>query len=108
MLSPGGSPGTNTARMRYIEWLLAQLREAGFSAEQAYHGYHALDSHILGFTIWQLGHSVGTEDTDLADLADRFPPRHVGRRLPVSRSSTSTSTWPPATTARASSNTAST
>src|SRR6476660_8538914 len=72
VLSPGGSPGADTARMRYIEWLLAQLREAGFSAEQAYHGYHALDSHILGFTIWQLGHSVGTEDTDLADLAAGF------------------------------------
>jgi AcrR family transcriptional regulator len=70
VLSPGGGPGTDSARMRYIEWLLAQLREAGFSAEQAYHGYHALDSHILGFTIWQLGHSVGTED--IHDLADTF------------------------------------
>ena len=46
--------------------------QAGFSPEQAYHGYHALDSHILGFTIWQLGHSVGTEDADLADLAAGF------------------------------------
>jgi AcrR family transcriptional regulator len=72
VISPGGGPGSDTARMRYIEWLLAQLREAGFSPEQAYHGYHALDSHVLGFTIWQLGHSVGTEDTDLADLAAGF------------------------------------
>ena len=40
--------------------------------EQAYHGYHALDSHILGFTLWQLGHTAGTEDRDLDELATTF------------------------------------
>jgi AcrR family transcriptional regulator len=49
------------ARMRYIESVLRRLREAGFSAELTYHGYHALDSHILGFTLWQIGHSIDTE-----------------------------------------------
>jgi hypothetical protein len=44
------------ARLRYMESLLRRLREAGFSAEATYHAYHALDSHILGFTLWQLGH----------------------------------------------------
>jgi AcrR family transcriptional regulator len=60
-------------RLRYIEWLLSRLREAGFSPELTYHAYHALDSHILGFTLWQLGHSAAAEafrgEKDLADFA---------------------------------------
>jgi AcrR family transcriptional regulator len=43
-------------RVRYMEWLLRRLREAGFSADVAYSAYHTLDSHIFGFTLWQLGH----------------------------------------------------
>lgn len=45
-------------RMSYIESILARLRAAGFNPEAASRGYHALDSHILGFTIWQLGHEL--------------------------------------------------
>lgn len=44
-------------RIRYMEWLLRRLREAGFSADLAYSAYHTLDSHIFGFTLWQLGHA---------------------------------------------------
>ena len=44
-------------RVRYMEWLLRQLREAGFPAELTYSAYHTLDSHIFGFTLWQLGHA---------------------------------------------------
>jgi AcrR family transcriptional regulator len=47
-----------TTRMGYIESILARLRNAGFTPEAASRGYHALDSHILGFTIWQLGHAL--------------------------------------------------
>lgn len=50
------STRVHPARLRYIESLLRCLREAGFSAQETYHAYHALDSHILGFTLWQLGH----------------------------------------------------
>ena len=66
--------------MRYMEWLLRQLRDAGLSADLRYKGYHALDSHIFGFTLWQVGHDVATQDIpDLADTvlealpADAFP-----------------------------------
>src|SRR5436190_11484763 len=45
-------------RIRYMEWLLRRLREAGFSAELAYSAYHTLDSHIFGFTMWQIGHAA--------------------------------------------------
>jgi AcrR family transcriptional regulator len=44
-------------RIRYMEWLLRRLRDAGFSPELAYSAYHALDSHIFGFTLWQIGHA---------------------------------------------------
>jgi AcrR family transcriptional regulator len=44
-------------RIRYMEWLLRRLREAGFSADLAYSAYHTLDSHIFGFTLWQQGHA---------------------------------------------------
>jgi AcrR family transcriptional regulator len=47
-------------RIRYMEWLLRRLREAGFSPELAYSAYHTLDSHIFGYTLWQLGHATAT------------------------------------------------
>jgi AcrR family transcriptional regulator len=51
------SPVPPPQRLAYMEWLLGRLRGGGFSAELTYHAYHALDSHILGFTLWELGHS---------------------------------------------------
>src|SRR5689334_3319012 len=44
-------------RIRYMEWLLRRLREAGFPPDVVYSAYHTLDSHIFGFTLWQLGHA---------------------------------------------------
>ncbi len=40
-----------------MEWILERLDVAGFSAQLTYHGYHALDSHILGFSLWQTAHA---------------------------------------------------
>jgi AcrR family transcriptional regulator len=64
------------ARVRYMDWLLGRLREAGFSPELTYHAYHALDSHILGFTLWELGHSGAAKairgDQNFADFAASF------------------------------------
>lgn len=69
-----------SARMGYIESILAGLRDAGFTPEAASRGYHALDSHILGFTIWQLGHRLPADappdfiDTLMRQLnSDTFP-----------------------------------
>jgi AcrR family transcriptional regulator len=76
VMSPGSTPTGHTARLRYIEWLLRSLREAGFSPDLTYHAYHALDSHILGFTMWQLGHSAAAAslgaEKDFADFAANF------------------------------------
>jgi AcrR family transcriptional regulator len=57
--------------VRRADWLLRTLREAGFSPEITYHAYHALDAHILGFTLWQLGHGI-VDEKHLADLAATF------------------------------------
>lgn len=71
------------ARVRYMEWMLGRLREAGFSAELTYHAYHALDSHILGFTLWELGHSYVGDD--LPDLAEAFFREHPADEYPYLR-----------------------
>jgi AcrR family transcriptional regulator len=54
-------------RIRYMEALLARLRNAGFSPDATYHAYHVLDAHIFGFSLWQAGHAVS-----LADLPEEF------------------------------------
>jgi AcrR family transcriptional regulator len=75
-MSPTTTRTARATRLKYMEWLLRQLREAGFSPELTYHAYHALDSHILGFTMWQLGHSAGAKDLgegdELADFVAAF------------------------------------
>ncbi len=65
-----------TARLRWMDAVLRCLREAGFSTELTHHAYHALDSHITGFTLWQL--SFPFEAEQLADVAATFL-----RELPV-------------------------
>jgi AcrR family transcriptional regulator len=58
-------------RLRWMESLLRTFREAGFSAELTHHAYHALDSHITGFTLWQANMPFETHE-ELADLAEAF------------------------------------
>jgi AcrR family transcriptional regulator len=50
--------GVGTARVRYMDALLGRLREAGFSANMTHHAYHALDSHIMGSTLWAAGYAT--------------------------------------------------
>ncbi|MBD0328485.1 MAG: TetR/AcrR family transcriptional regulator C-terminal domain-containing protein [Thermoleophilia bacterium] len=65
------SPARNIpVRVQQMEWLLRTLREAGFSPDVTYHAYHALDSHLWGFTLWEQGHSLPAGD--IADLAATF------------------------------------
>jgi AcrR family transcriptional regulator len=84
-----------SARMGYIESILARLRNAGFTPEAASRGYHALDSHILGFTIWQLGHALPADtpqefiDTLMRELnAGTFPylMEHAGVHMKTTES----------------------
>jgi AcrR family transcriptional regulator len=64
VMAPASGPEALVARLRYIDALLRTLREAGFTEEQAYHAYHAIDGHTVGFTMWELGH--GSPWTDAA------------------------------------------
>lgn len=73
-------------RLRYMEAILATLRTGGFSPSATHHGYHALDSHIVGFTLWETG--IALDEATLASQAvsfleglprDRFP--HVAEHV---------------------------
>jgi AcrR family transcriptional regulator len=61
---------TIPSRFRYMEALLGHLRTGGLSAGQTDHAYHALDSYIAGFTLWQVG--LALDEGDLPDLARTF------------------------------------
>jgi len=70
-------PRASPVRMRWMEAVLRTLREAGFSADMTHHAYHALDSHITGFTLWQVSMPFETK-AELVDLAEGFL-----RQIPV-------------------------
>ena len=56
MMSPAR---VRPARLRYMDSMLGRLREAGFSAELTDRAYHALDSRIIGSTLWEVPDSAG-------------------------------------------------
>ena len=64
-------PKVSPARMRWMEAVLKALREAGFSADLTHHAYHALDSHITGFTLWQVSMPFSSRE-EMVDLAEGF------------------------------------
>lgn len=77
MLSPGRR---STARLVYMEAVLGCLRRGGFTAELTDLAYHALESHISGFTLWQVTMDLVPDELPalaaavLEELpADRFP-----------------------------------
>ena len=61
----------STPRIRYMDWILGTLRAAGFSEDLTDLGYHALESHIMGFTLWVVGMNLGTQE-QLAATAASF------------------------------------
>ena len=54
-------PRVSQARLRHMDAILGCLRAAGFSADETDRAYHALDSHIMGFSLWLAGVSAGLE-----------------------------------------------
>ncbi len=46
-------------RLRLIDALLDRLADAQLPADLADRTYHAIDSHILGFTLWEAGYASG-------------------------------------------------
>ncbi len=47
------------SRLAMIDAILARLADAHLREELTDLAYHALDSHILGFTLWEAGYSQG-------------------------------------------------
>ena len=72
--------GSRPARWRYMNAILGCLREAGFSAETTDLAYHALESHIAGFTLWSA--QLEVDDDELPDLAASFLEQFSGDELP--------------------------
>ena len=86
VMAPTSTPSVPAPRLQYMEWLLGRLRDAGFSPELTYSGYHTLDSHILGFTMWQLGHAAGAAaiggEQELEDFVRAFLRELPGEEFP--------------------------
>lgn len=74
------SAGDGPARLDYMELILGTLRRAGFAADITHRAYHALDSHIIGFNLWEA--SIPFSAEELADLAGSFLEELPGDRYP--------------------------
>jgi AcrR family transcriptional regulator len=57
---------------RYLDSTLRALREAGFSIELALDAWHAMDSHIYGFTLQELNLPFAAEE--IREMAASFVP----------------------------------
>lgn len=62
--------GVSPARLRWMDALLGTFRRAGFSPAMTHHAYHAIDSHITGFTLWVVG--MPLDDETMPDMAASF------------------------------------
>ena len=74
------SSGIHQAQLLRTEAVLGCLRSAGFSAEMTHHAYHALESHIMGFTLWLVGMALDAEK--LPSLAAEFLRQVPAERFP--------------------------
>lgn len=72
--------GPGPARMGYMDSVLGRLRSAGFSAWMTHQAYHALDSHIVGFTLWVLPFLAFAKAQP--DYAERFMQELPADELP--------------------------
>lgn len=63
-------PGPN--RIDHMECLLAAFAESGLPEELAHHGFHAVNNHVIGFTIQAQEMAVTSGDQPMEDLAKGF------------------------------------
>jgi AcrR family transcriptional regulator len=52
------------ARNRLMEDLLRLLGDSGLSPDLAHHGFHAINNHVLGYTLQQLGMALADDDPE--------------------------------------------
>jgi AcrR family transcriptional regulator len=72
--------GPRPARLAWMDALLGTFRAAGFSPAATHHAYHAIDSHITGFTLWEVG--MPLDETPLEEMAAQFLASGVADHLP--------------------------
>ena len=67
-------------RLRYFDWVIGTLRQAGFTVDEALHAYSALDSYVYGFARQQANMTSGepgspdTAQELLSEIpTDQFP-----------------------------------
>lgn len=72
LLPSGPLPGP--ARLRHMNALLACLHHAGFTPAVTDHAYHALESHIIGFSLWETGiaNRIAAHPDPAADVLSRL------------------------------------
>jgi AcrR family transcriptional regulator len=83
------SGGLTPERLRYMESILGCFRAGGFTPYQTHLAYHAVESHIVGFTLWLAGMNLPDDISQLAaDVmrevpADDYPAfiEHLGEHL---------------------------
>jgi AcrR family transcriptional regulator len=68
------------ARLRWMDDVLARLRQAGFSPELIDLGYHVIDSHIEGFVLWLVPFQVLSRERP--NFAQEFLAEHPVDGLP--------------------------
>jgi AcrR family transcriptional regulator len=56
------TPRLLPSRLRMVDALLGRLGDANLPSDLVDRAYHAIDSHILGFTLWEAGYSVALRD----------------------------------------------
>jgi len=56
------------SRLAMIDAILARLEDARLPGETLDLAYHAIDSHILGFTLWEAGYAMGMRTMPTGDL----------------------------------------
>ena len=87
------SGGLTSERLRYMESILGCFRAGGFTAYQTHLAYHAIESHIVGFTLWLAGMNLPDDLSTLATdvlhqvSADEYPAfvEHIGEHLRKAR-----------------------
>ena len=56
------------ARTRVMDDLLRLLDQSGLSPDLAHHGFHAVNNHVLGYTLQELGMTLAEDDPEAKAL----------------------------------------
>jgi AcrR family transcriptional regulator len=70
VISLWSNKGLGPAKLRYMESILRVFRQAGFSVESACSGYHAVTTHIVGFTFQKLDFPI--KGNEVKEAASNF------------------------------------